>query len=135
MKAQVLWETGMPPETREIASAGMLEELLDELTLQAKEADMPFSVQIELDDDSAILITVGSEISHMEFYSASHRPPIVASISAESTDENEIITFLHGGIPSTVSRISCVPIADARAAVRQYFETGGRPTNINWGDS
>ena len=134
MKARVLWETGIAPETREITSAGRLEELLDELTLQAKQANMPFSVQIELEDDSAILITVGSEISHLEFYSASHRPPVVVSISPVSTDEEEIITFLHGGIPSTVSRTSCVPIPAARAAIQEYFETGRRPIHIHWSD-
>jgi hypothetical protein len=134
MKAQVLWETGMRPETREVASAESLEELLDELTLRAQEINMPFSVQIELEDDSAILISVGSGISHLEFYSASHHPPVVASLSQVSTDGDEIVTVLHGGIPSTVSRGSCVPIAEARAAVRQYFETGRRPTNISWSD-
>jgi hypothetical protein len=129
MKPYALWHQD---ETTEIRSSQMLEELIDELTMQAQKDKMPFSVQIIMNDDSALLITVGSEISHLEFYSASHGPPVVISVGNWDGTENEAFFALHGGEPSTVSKKSCIPIGSARDAVRQYFETGKRPININW---
>src|SRR5688572_32723407 len=120
MKPYVLCQRNVTVETIEITSSNMLEELLDRLTILAKDDDMRFTAQIILNDDSGILITVGSEISHLEFYSASQRPPIVPSIGQWNIGEDEIVIALHGGVPSTVQKNSCVPIEHARDAVRQY---------------
>lgn len=113
----------------------MLDELLDRLALKAYENKMPFTVQICLNDESGLLITVGNDISHMEFYSNSNRPPVVVSIGNwNETQLDEVFVALHGGEPSTVQKKSCVPIEYARDAVRQYLETGNRPTNVNWSE-
>lgn len=127
-----LWQRSRTVETVEITSSKMLEELLDQLTVQANKDDMPFTVQIILDDTSGILLTVWSELSHLESYSELHRPPVVISLGDWGDNQDELITALHGGIPSTINKKSCVPSEKAREAVRQYFKTGKRPVNISW---
>lgn len=134
MKPYALWQRNLSVETIEIISSAMLEELLDQLTIQAKEDDMPFTVQIMLNDISGILITVGSGLSHLEFYSESHRPPVVAPLGNWNETQDDLFTVIHGGIPSTVNKKSCIPIEWEREAVRQYFETGKRPVNISWAE-
>lgn len=129
MKPHALW---YQDKTIEITSSQMLEELLDQLTTQAEKAKMPFTIQICLHNDSALLITVGSEISHLEFYSEAQRPPVVISIGKWDENENGSFTANHGGEPSTINKKSCIPIHAARNAVQQYFRTGKRPTNVNW---
>src|SRR5688572_4288072 len=128
MKSYALWDQN---ETAEITSVHMVDELLDQLTLRAKKDRMPFTVQIILNDDSALLITVGSDLSHLEFYSTSQHPPVVPSNNQWNENIDEILIFYHGGEPSSVNKKSCIPIVAARQAVRQYYATGKRPTNIN----
>jgi hypothetical protein len=79
---------------------------IDTFTDYAKETGMPFSVQLEMDENSALLFTVGLTICHLEFYSV-HDSPIIIGCRGSWENEDEIITFLHGDESSEMEKIFC----------------------------
>ena len=113
----------------EVHSVDELDQLIDQLTMQAKQR-MPFSIELSVNNATSLLIVVGREESHMEFYSGQSRPPIVGCVGPWNDDE--FIVFSHRGHYSEIDKRYCVPVMDARKALRQYFQTGLRPNNILW---
>lgn len=114
----------------EIDSVEELDRALDRLTAEARE-DLPFAVQVCLDDRTAMLIVVGRDVSHVEFTSPTSRPLVV--VCEGPWDDDELIELTHGGVWSELPRRYWVPISEAREAVRAFFRTGTRPNNIRWG--
>lgn len=108
-----------------------LEQLIEQLTVQAYEQNQLIGVEVCVDDDSCLLITVGREETHMEFYSTAGKPLVV--VCRGPWDNDELITYNHGGQWSEMEKRYCVPSMEARVALRIYFETGLRPNNITWG--
>lgn len=108
-----------------------LDLVIDQLLMQTHR-DIPLSVQLSVNLDSSLLITVGGEESHVEFYSKS-APTLVVGCRGPWNDDS-LVAFTHGGEYSEIERRYCVPFAQARAALHQYFQTGQRPDNIEWND-
>lgn len=94
---------------------------------------MPFSVQLQKEENSSLLFTVGSTICHLEFYSA-NSSPIIIGCRGSWENEDEIITFLHGDEPSEMEKKYFVPLEEALRGIEEYYLTGSRPENIQWGD-
>lgn len=114
----------------EIDSVEELDRLVDRLTAEALEA-VPFTVTLQVDDDTSMFIVVGRDESHMEFYSTACDPHLWSCRGP--WDDDEHIEFLYRGHDSGIPKRYCVPIADARKALRQFFRTGGqRPENVEW---
>lgn len=113
-----------------VHSVSELDQMIEKLTAKAKEENMPFTVELQVDPETALVIVVGREESHVAFYSTASRPPIVTSIGP--WDEDEQIVFTHRGHWSSMDKRFWVPIAEAREAMRSYFLTGRRPDNITW---
>lgn len=95
---------------------------------------MPFSVQLQKEENSSLLFTVGLTICHLEFYSA-HSSPIVTGCRGSWENGDEIITFWHGDEPSEMEKKYFVPFEEALQGIKEYFLTGERPKNIQWGDN
>lgn len=114
----------------EIDTLENTEEHLDRLTELAIEQGMPLSVQIALTSGTSLQLTVGCLESHVEYYSATGSPLI--SVCRGPWASNEYITFNFLGEESGIEKMYCVPIGDAREAVRRYFQTRNRPDNIAW---
>jgi len=107
---------------------------MDTFTNQAKGTGMPFSLQLQKDESSGLLFTVGSTICHLEFYSA-HASPIVIGCRGSWENGDEIITFWHGDEPSEMEKKYFIPFEEALQGIKEYFLTGERPKNIQWGDN
>jgi hypothetical protein len=113
-----------------------LDELLswiEFLNNEAKSKGMPFSVQLQKEENSSLLFTVGLTICHLEFYSV-HDSPIIIGCRGSWKNEDEIITFLHGDEPSEMEKKYFVPLEEALQGIEDYYLTGRRPQNIQWGD-
>jgi hypothetical protein len=127
--ARLIWGEA---ESSPVASANELDDLLDDLTEQAWIQGL-FTVQLVMNNGTALLIVVGGQMSHVEFYWRTGKPLAVGSRGP--WDDDELIALTHCGQYSELPRRFWVPTEDAREAMRQYFRTGSRPTNITWGDS
>lgn len=130
MVAHLEWDRN---ERADAPSVQELDHILDRLTAQAR-ASRPFSVDLFLDSGDALAIVVGGEVSVMNFYSPTHRPPVVGCRGLWSEDEaEELIVFDFRGEYSEIEKRYTVPTADAREGMRRFFITGERPDNITWG--
>jgi len=107
-----------------------LDVLLDKLTSEIKDG-ISQGVQLVVNDATGLLITIGSSLSHVEFYDSNGHPPVVGYLE-DSTNNSELFHFFYEGEPSSVKKRSCVPIETAREALRLYLLTGQKPTNIEW---
>ena len=108
--------------------------MIDAITNHSEEIGMPFSVQLQMDENSALLFTVGLSVCHLEYYSV-HDSPIIIGCRGSWENENEIITFLHGDEPSSeMEKKYFVPLEEALQGIEEYYLTGRRPENIQWGD-
>lgn len=114
----------------EFHSLESLEEHLDRLTDASLQRGMPLAIQIKLNEDTSLQITVGSLRSYVAYYSTRGSPLIAVSRGPWVSDEE--FTFDYMGEESGSKMKYCVPIEDAREAVRQYVSTGERPKNIVW---
>ena len=113
----------------EVSALEELDRAVDELTATAATGE-PFSIELMVNEDTAISMVVGLDISLVNFYSAKDEPNYSGSIGP--WDEDESIVFYYKGHYSEVPKAHFIPISDAREALRYYFQTGRRPPNITW---
>lgn len=116
----------------EIHTVQALEQLIDNLTVIAK-ASMPFSIELSVGQGTSMAVVIGREECHIEFYSSHDSLPVVGCTGP--WDEDDIIAFSHHGHYSELPKRYWIPSTDAREALRQYFLTGTRPSNLKWNDS
>lgn len=109
-----------------------LDRLIDGLSEEAA-TGLPFSIELSMNSDTALSIVIGTEISHMNFFSMISVPHVVGCRGPWNDDE--LLVFLYRNEYSEMPRKYCVPVEDAREALRQYFVTGVRPQNVVWNDS
>jgi hypothetical protein len=128
MTTTVSWYGHEPVEIETISE---LDKCLDFLSEEAR-ASMPFSVAISIDEEeSSLMLTLGRQESHMEYYSAQETPMI--SGCRGPWDSDELIRFFLNGEYSEVKKRFFVPIEIARESARIYFLTRKRPQNVTWG--
>jgi hypothetical protein len=108
-----------------------LDKTVDQLMEEAN-GSLPFSVEVSVNELTSLVITLGSEYSHVEFYSANSGPLVVGCRGP--WDEDALIAFTHRGEYSEMELRYFVPMQAAREALRRYFESGERPDNIQWND-
>jgi hypothetical protein len=125
----VLWETGERADFRTLAE---LMHLIDQLAVQARSDNMPLAIQVLGTANSALVLTVGSEESHLAYVAATQCPRGVGCHGPWADDTLIVINFM--GEPSDVPRRYFVPAAEAREALPRYIATGSRPDNIRWSD-
>jgi hypothetical protein len=113
----------------EFHSLHELEQLIEQLTIQATKDNMPLGIEVNVNIQTCLLITVGCEKSHLAFHTTTG-PYAVVCRGPWDSDERIEASFM--GEPSSVEKRYCVPIADAQEALRRYFQTGARPDNIMW---
>jgi hypothetical protein len=106
-----------------------LEREVDRLNDIAKQ-NGAFAIEFYLNSRTGILIFLGLEVSTVEYYSE-EEPPLYTTCRGP-WDDDELITVLYEGIPSTKEKRYCVPFEDAQEALRIYFKMGKRPNNIQW---
>src|SRR5688572_23117793 len=116
MTPYLLWDSD---NRAEIYSLQELEQIVDRLTIQAEE-EMPFSLQFCGNAERCLMFTIGGEESRMEFCSTTGKRLIVGCRGP--WDDDELIEFTHAGQYTEIERRYCVPIADAREALRRYYQ-------------
>jgi hypothetical protein len=116
-------------ESVAVTSVAELDERLDELDRQAR-ADQPLVAGIERPDGAALSIGLGRDRSVLN-YMSSPDTPYYTSHDPESGEDGTVVFYYYGHW-SEYSADAAVPMEDARAAVRRFFETGERPENLDW---
>jgi hypothetical protein len=115
----------------EVRSLEELDQAVAEVLTQANHEGLPIAVQVAVNEETELLVTIGGEESHMEFYSAMGTPIAVGCRGPWESDE--MIKFTHSGIPSEMKRRYFVPKLEALQALHEYFLYGTRPSNVQWG--
>ena len=130
MTAYFEWDLDQRADTSSIQE---LDRILDQLTLQATNNRLPFSVDLMGDSGACLSIVVGDNISPVNFYSPTGHPLVVGCSGPWKEKEGDkVFVFLHRGSYSEIEKRYTVPIADAREAMRRFFITGQQPDNIHW---
>lgn len=114
----------------EIYSEQELDSIVDRLTDSAIQEGRPMSIELYVSTETCLSIGIGRIESHVEFYDATKKPPIVACCGL--WDSDELLVFFHRGTYSEMPKCYCIPIEEAREALREYFRTGQQPQNITW---
>jgi hypothetical protein len=111
-----------------VSSVQELDWLLDDLARTA--ADKPFVVELISHEGDSMSVGLGSEESVLSWVSADGNPPYYASRGNREAEGT--VAFFYGGSWSEFPKWSAVPMAEARAVMRQFFQTGERPASIDW---
>ncbi len=128
MAILVVWDDDQQVTVQSVTE---LEALLDRLPCEVQ-STLPFTVECQVDDQTCLMLTLGSGESHVEFYAADHRPPIV--VGRGPWHDDTFVPFYHRWRYAEVERFFFVPMTDARQALREYVQTGQRPRSIGWND-
>lgn len=126
MMAHLIWNASKRTEVRTISE---LDRIVDQLIKEAEESHS-FTVELSVNNKTSMVIVLGREVSHAEFYDSTSRPPVFSSRGL--SDDDEPIVFFHHGHYSEVPRKYWIPSEDAREGLRCYFRTGSMPENLHW---
>jgi hypothetical protein len=113
-----------------VPSIADLNRLLDTLTAQANN-DIALSVELHRDQETSMYIVVGSDVSPVGFYSATHQPSIIGARNQDSGVDG-YFEFSHRGHHSVVHQEYVVPASAAREALLYFYETGKQIESIYW---
>lgn len=126
MEVEVTWGNN---SREEVDSIDALDVLLDRLDTESRADDLPNTVHVEV-GEAAMMITVGSSISHVEFYSQGQAPLVVSCFEPDVDDDP--VTNMYLGSYTEIERSGYMDYLVAREGMRQFIRTGARPTNIRW---
>jgi len=122
---RLVWgESGTVP----VDSIDDLDRRLAELAKEAK--SRPFIAELIATNGNCVSMGLGREESVLSWVQASKDPPYYASKGNPKAEGT--IVFFYGGDWSDFPRWSTVSATDALAAMREFFETGERPTTVEW---
>lgn len=116
-----------------VGSVQELDALLDRLTVEAEEADLPFVVALAREDGSTLSIGLGTEESVANYVSGSFDPPYY--VSRGDPDRAEPVKFVFSGEMTEYPPWSAIPVEAARAAMRHFFETGELSPDVDWAEN
>ena len=120
------WSESEPPA--EIRTGEQLDQLLDRLTATAR-PEFPISVRLQAHDCEAdILLGLAesfvylNEVSQTRYY-----------ITVGDSYFDGVVSFhLLGQHHTEFERRHLIPTATARRVLRDFFDTGRRPTSVEW---
>ncbi|MEZ4666592.1 MAG: Imm1 family immunity protein [Anaerolineae bacterium] len=118
-------------ENSEVPTLEELNRLIGQLETEGR-TSRAFTVTVRVNDETGMTMVVGRQESHITFYDANARPPVRGCTGP--WDDDQLIVYSYRGHYSEIPRRFCVPIADAREAMRIYFRTGQRPENLSWNE-
>lgn len=124
----IVWGEG---KTEKVPTLRDLDRLVGQL-IQLEGSKPPIGVQIIRNDRSGLLITLGHEFSHVEFFSSETHPQVVGCRGP--WNDSTLIGFTFGGEYTEMEKRFFVSAEDARDAMHEYYQTGNKPKNIRWSD-
>ena len=124
--AKVAWNE----HQRDVERLSDLEQILDDLHARFTDAE-PTAVVHELPETGdSLAIVLGRDKSVLSYVSGSKDPPYFTSVGAEEPDGT--IEFRFMGDLSELPLKNAVPIQEARAAMRYFWNTGKLTSDIAW---
>ena len=126
MTIYLSWEKDKQVEVENVAK---LDALIDHLHALGR-ANVPFMVELQANPTTRMSLVVGRAESHVTFHTADTSPALVSAVGP--WPDQETITFTHHGQYSEQPKQYWVPIAKARTALRQYYQSGTRPNSLRW---
>jgi hypothetical protein len=112
----------------EVGSVQELDRLLDDLTQQAKKE--PFMAELISPKGDSVAIGLGRDGSVLSWVQAGGDPPYYGSKG--NPKASDLVVFFYRGAWSEFPGSFVVPIAEAREAMRLFFESGQMPRNVDW---
>ena len=122
---QLLWGES---ETAELESVGELEQRLAVLTEEAMAR--PFMAELIAINGNSLSMGLGREETVLSWVAASNDPPYYASKGNPKAEGT--IAFYYSGDWSEFPRWSAVPVPAGLATMREFFQTGKRPSTVEW---
>ncbi len=114
-----------------ISSISQLNGQIDLLLSGISKSILPIAIELSKNGEMSLLITIGAEQSHVEFFDKNGSPLVVGCLGP--VDSSELIEYSFFDEPTEMEIRYCVPISSALEAIREFFLLGRRPTNIKWG--
>lgn len=120
------WSESEPPV--EIRTGEQLEQLLDRLTAATQSA-FPISVRLQAHDcEVDILLGLPESFVYLDEVS-----PTRYYITVGASYVDGVVSFhLLGQHHTEFERRHLIPTATARRVLREFFDTGRRPTSVEW---
>jgi len=120
------WSESEPPV--EIRTGEQLDQLLDRLTATAR-PEFPISVRLQAHDCEAdILLGLPESFVYLDEVS-----PTRYYITVGDSYVDGVVSFhLLGQHHTEFERRHLIPTATARRVLREFFDTGRRPTSVEW---
>jgi hypothetical protein len=112
--------------TVEVASQDEFSSLLDKLADEARARGM--IVQAIHNNGRTLAIGVGREVSVLTFFDGLGH----SFTSVGNRQREDYLNFDFGGEVSELMGAKAVPIALARSAAKEFFDTGSRPGCLEW---
>jgi len=100
---------------------------MHKLEYQGKVADYPFFGELVI-QHCVLMISFGRSLSAVRYYDTAIQKDDYSL--GEESDELEVI--FYGGHWTEVSKRELIPYLQAREAMREFYLTGTKPTNIQW---
>jgi len=124
-------------QSADVSTVEELDAVLSSIARDASDTKTIIAVELFMDDDTGMCITVGDQLSPACFYSRRGGPLVVNAIGRggerAEPEGDDLFVFSYHGEYSEVLRRDTLPIETAREGMRLYFLKGRRPDNITWG--
>jgi Immunity protein Imm1 len=130
MALRVTTREDRPPVTVEHGS--QLDEVLLAASEEARTGKILGAVLIEADNGDAMTMVVGGDETVLSFDYGHQNSPYYASKGASNEDDPIMTCYLTFQHHTEIPRKYVIPFADGVKAVRQFLDSGGLPTCINW---
>ena len=115
-------------QRRVVADLDELDDLLDHI--HASTVAAPVLVSVIRADGESLTIGLGRELSVLSHVPADMNPPYRAS--AGDVEGDELVSYSFQGSYSEFPMTDCVPLADARFALREFAANGTLSARIRW---
>ena len=127
--ATVKWNKG-DQNKKSVNSETELIALIQDLDSNAKNDNYPISVEIKVNEGTVLSLVVGMEITVLHFYHEKNSSKYFVSEGEDTIDE--WVSFFMQDHFSEMPRKYFVPSTLAINAIKEYYRSGDKPTNVHW---
>src|SRR5712691_8300981 len=122
-------EISNPLNNRSFSKALDLLEVID--SLRSRE---PFFCELVGENGYNLLIGLGGTIGCVQYSRADGSPPYVMAIGAGEQEGEGYVEFLTADTPTPVPSRYCIPFDLVKKVAVYFLETGGRSSQLAWGE-
>lgn len=115
-----------------VHNAAQLDDALRLASDEARQRGILCAIRLEAQNGNEISIVLGSEETVLSFDYGHGSPPYYASKGSTDTDTPIMTCYLSFLHHTEFPRKYVIPLAEGIKAVRQFLDSGGLPTCIEW---